>query len=437
MTDASRPASQAQPDTPAAPVPPTAAPAPGAPVPAPAPAVPPLALVEYGLWVAWLLSLASVIAQGLGRFAYSLLLPSMRDDLSWTYAVAGSMNTSNSVGYLGGALVAARLGRGDRCKPVLVAAMGLTVVSIGACAFTSSVPVLLTLRFITGFGGAVAFVLAAGLVATLSKRSEPKRASIMLGIYFAGGGGLGILAVGLLLPVTVPDPSQWRRAWVVLAIAGLACMLATLPALRVAHPAPPHPQGDKDFPKRAIQKLQLAYLLFGAGYIAYITFIVALLRAGGASSGTVTLFWCILGACTISAAFVWGPMLGRLDHAYGMALLMLISALGAILPVLSRSTAAAIGSGVLFGGTFVSVITAVTVSARASLPSRYWTAAIGTLTVTFSVGQSIGPLLTGMLADTEGGLRFGLTLSAALLVLGAGAAMFHRNPDVRHDAPQA
>ncbi len=397
----------------------------------------PAELAQVGLWVAWLLSLASVIAQGLGRFAYSLLLPSMRDDLGWTYATAGAMNTSNSVGYLGGALVAARLGRGDRCKPVLLAAMGVTVASIAGCAFTSSDTVLLMLRFITGFGGAVAFVLAAGLVATLSKQVEPKRASVMLGVYFAGGGGLGILFVGLLLPVTVPDPSQWRRAWIVLGVAGLACALATLPALRVAHPAAPHPQGDKDFPRQAISKLLVAYLLFGAGYIAYITFIVALLRAGGASAGTVTVFWCLLGACTVGAAFVWGPMLGRLDHAYGMAGLMLLAAGGAIVPVLSGTTAAALLSAVLFGGTFVSVITAVTVSARASLPSRFWTSAIGTLTVVFSVGQSIGPLLTGMLADTEGGLRFGLTLSAALLAVGAAVALAHRNPDVRHDSPHA
>lgn len=397
----------------------------------------PAGVVQVGLWVAWLLSLASVIAQGLGRFAYSLLLPSMRDDLGWTYAVAGAMNTSNSVGYLGGALIAARVGRGDRCKPVLLVAMGVTVASIAACALTSSDAVLLTLRFITGFGGAVAFVLAAGLVATLSKQVEPKRASILLGVYFAGGGGLGILFVGLLLPVTVPDPSQWRRAWIVLGFAGLACALATLPALRVAHPAPPHPQGEKDFPRRAISQLLISYLLFGAGYIAYMTFIVALLRADGASATTVTVFWCVLGACTVGAAFAWGPMLGRLDHAYGMAFLMLLAAAGAIVPVLSGTTAAAMVSAVLFGGTFVSVITAVTVSARASLPSRFWTAAIGTLTVTFSVGQSIGPLLTGMLADTEGGLRFGLTLSAALLALGAAVALSHRNPEVRHDSPHA
>ncbi len=394
-----------------------------------------VAVVQHGLWVAWLLSLASVIAQGLGRFAYSLLLPSMRDDLSWTYAVAGAMNTSNSLGYLGGALVAAFLGRGTRCKPVLVAAMGVTVASIAACAMTDSVLMLLALRFITGAAGATAFVLSAGLIATLSKQADPGRASVMLGIYFAGG-GIGILFVGLLLPVTVPDPSQWRRAWIVLGLAGVACLLATLPALRVAHPEPPHPHGNKGFPRSAIRKLMLSYLLFGAGYIAYMTFIVALLRSGGASSNTVTAFWCVLGLSSIGAAFAWGPLLGRLNHAYGMAFLLMLCATGALVPVLFSDVVATLASAVLFGGTFISVITAVTIAARASLPSRYWTAAIGALTVLFSVGQSIGPLLTGLLADTEGGLQLGLGLSAAVLALGGLVALTHRHPDIRHDRPQ-
>ncbi|MBK7721923.1 MAG: YbfB/YjiJ family MFS transporter [Austwickia sp.] len=388
--------------------------------------------LHVGLWVAWLLSLASVIAQGLGRFAYSLLLPPMREDLSWTYAVAGSMNTSNSLGYLLGALVAAWLGRGQRCKPVMVVSLLVAVAAIGGCALTSSVPVLLVLRFVTGAAGAIGFVLAAGLLATLSKKAPPERASVMLGIYFAGG-CVGIVFVGLLLPLAVPDPSQWRTAWVVLGVAGLACVAAMFPALRVATPEPARPAGDRRFPRAAITALLVSYLLFGAGYIAYMTFVVALLRADGASATTVSVFWSLLGLCGVGAAFFWGPLIGRLPHARGMAFLMVLCAVGALVPVALRGTPAAMVSAVLFGGTFVSVITAVTVSARASLPSRYWTAAIGTLTVTFSVGQSIGPVLTGLLADTDGGLRLGLGLSAVLLAIGAGVAALHRNPEQRHD----
>ncbi|MEF1435498.1 YbfB/YjiJ family MFS transporter, partial [Neisseria gonorrhoeae] len=50
------------------------------------------------------LSLGSAIALGLARFAYALLLPSMKLDLGWSFAEAGAMNTANALGYLLGAL---------------------------------------------------------------------------------------------------------------------------------------------------------------------------------------------------------------------------------------------------------------------------------------------------------------------------------------------
>ena len=52
---------------------------------------------------------ADVIGLGIGRFAYALVLPDMRDALGWSYSAAGFMNTINAAGYLGGALLAAGL----------------------------------------------------------------------------------------------------------------------------------------------------------------------------------------------------------------------------------------------------------------------------------------------------------------------------------------
>ncbi|MGI5290794.1 YbfB/YjiJ family MFS transporter [Nonomuraea polychroma] len=40
------------------------------------------------------------MALGFTRFAYALLLPPMHQELHWSYAQAGSMNTANALGYL-------------------------------------------------------------------------------------------------------------------------------------------------------------------------------------------------------------------------------------------------------------------------------------------------------------------------------------------------
>ena len=55
-----------------------------------------------------ILSLAPTVGLGIGRFAYSLVLPDMRDSLAWSYSAAGFMNTINAAGYLVGALFASR-----------------------------------------------------------------------------------------------------------------------------------------------------------------------------------------------------------------------------------------------------------------------------------------------------------------------------------------
>jgi predicted MFS family arabinose efflux permease len=75
-----------------------------------------------------------------------------------------------------------------------------------------------------------------------------------------------------------------------------------------------------------------AYTLFGAGYIAYITFIVAFLKSEGAGGGEVSLFWVVLGAAAVVAAFAWGPLLARLRGGRGPAAVMTVLTVGALLP---------------------------------------------------------------------------------------------------------
>ena len=59
------------------------------------------------VWRVVALACAPAIGLGIGRFAYALLLPDMKADLALSYAQAGWLNTTNAIGYLGGALVAA------------------------------------------------------------------------------------------------------------------------------------------------------------------------------------------------------------------------------------------------------------------------------------------------------------------------------------------
>jgi hypothetical protein len=113
------------------------------------------------LLLALALSLSAAISLGITRFPYSLLLLPMREDLGWSYTLAGAMNTANAVGYLIGALAMSRLVR--RSAPTRVLLWGSVLATLFMAAsgfFTASAP-LLVQRLLAGVVSALVSALAA------------------------------------------------------------------------------------------------------------------------------------------------------------------------------------------------------------------------------------------------------------------------------------
>jgi predicted MFS family arabinose efflux permease len=377
--------------------------------------------------VAKALGLAAVPAVSLGfaRFAYALVLPAMRTSLHWSFATAGTLTTANAVGYLLGALTApmaaARLGE----RTTLLAGTVVTAASLAASALSGNIAVLLVLRLVAGVAGAAAFIVGGTLAARLGG-SGGRRPALLLGIYFAGG-GLGVALSGAAVPAVL-GASHWRAAWVLLGVLSLAVVPACLPALAAASPRTEGAERAhrERWPARTLAALLASYGLFGAGYIAYMTFIVAFLRQHGAHNAQVTAFWVVLGIAATVAGFAWSPVLGRLTGGQGSALLMGVVTVGAALPLVSASPAVAYLSSLVFGASFLSVVTAVTACARQGLPARHWTAAIAGLTTVFALGQCLGPVLAGTLSDGPSGIRAGLAIGAVLLAGGSLTALAQR-----------
>jgi predicted MFS family arabinose efflux permease len=361
------------------------------------------------------LAAGPVVGLGLARFAYALLLPAMREDLGWSFSVAGAMNTANAAGYLAGAVLAGRIGGWVDVRAAFVGGTVLTALTLPASAASGSVPVLLALRLLAGVAGAISFILGGALVARLGAGSGQGRAAVLLGLYFAGGGA-GIALSGLVVPSLLGQASGWRTGWLVLGALAVLAAAAAATAARVAEP-PPLPRRSRErWPARELRVLMLAFGLFGAGYIAYMTFIVAFLRGAGATAHQITAFWITLGAAAVVGGFAWGPVLSRLRGGRGPALLLLVVTVGAVLPLASGSDRALFGSAILFGIAFLAVVTAVTTVIRASLPPKHWTPAIAGLTTAFAAGQCVGPILTGALSDGANGVRGGLTFSVGVLL---------------------
>jgi predicted MFS family arabinose efflux permease len=378
------------------------------------------------LWVIFGLAMGPAIALGLARFAYALLLPAMRADLGWSFADAGAMNTANAAGYLVGALVAAPIGRRFGDRMVFAAGLVLTSLAVTASGMTGNFTGLLVLRLLAGFTGALAFVMGAGLTSLAAASRAASQSATYLGIYFAGA-GIGVTASALAVPPILP--MGWRTGWLML---GALSLLATFYGCLVLRRTPTHIYGAKHerghWSPWFMARVLLAYAFFGAGYIAYATFIIAYLRSQeGFSDASVTAFWTILGVASVAAAFAWGPILGRLRHGWGTASTIGIMTVGTALPVLWPTPTGAFLSALLFGGSFLAVLAAVTSFARRCLKSHAWTAAIAALTIAFGIGQCIGPVLSGALSDGPDGVRAGLWLSVGILTVGAIVGAFQRD----------
>ena len=374
------------------------------------------------------LALGPMVALGLGRFAYSLLLPVMRADLHWSFAQAGAMNTANALGYLAGAIATGPLIARMRSRRPYVAGLALTALAVLGSAATASFDAQLGLRLVAGATGAVVFIAGAGLVARLVADLSPGRSTVLLGAYFAGA-GLGVVVSALVVPpaVGLGAGQSWRRGWVILGTASLVALVGAVPAARAARePRVSRRGGIVGWPLRLLAPTLVAYGLFGAGYIAYITFIVAFLRSAHLGPGSVSAFWATLGAAAVVAAFVWGPLLGRLRGGRGLGAVLGVLTIGALLPLILPGSAGDFSSAAIFGGTFLAVVTAVTNMARRLLPPAQVAPAIAVTTAVFAVGQVLGPILAGTLSDGRGGVRAGLDLSVVLLVAATLVSLLQR-----------
>ncbi|MFC7386228.1 YbfB/YjiJ family MFS transporter [Sphaerisporangium rhizosphaerae] len=375
------------------------------------------------------LATGPVVALGFTRFAYALLLPSMHHTLGWTYAQAGGMNTANAAGYILGAASAVHWARrlGDRAA--FLWSLALSALALLATAAWADFSALLALRFIGGLATAVTFVIGSALVSRVAAGAPRRRSALPVAVYMAGV-GVGVVISGLVVPAALSAGDDgWRLGWLLM---GAAAAVALLPAWLGARRVP----DSADTQAAVLARHQLRrlgptfawYVLFGAGYVSYMTFVIALLRTQGLGASMTALFFVVLGlSSAVTTLVVWSRLAGRLRGGRATALVAALVFAG-VLPVLLMTPGpfSALLSAVVFGAGFMAGPTAATLIARRMLPPTGWTAGIALLTVAFSVGQAAGPLASGLLSDGEGGIARGLWLSAGLLVIAALTALFQR-----------
>lgn len=367
------------------------------------------------------LSLGPIIGLGIGRFAYALVLPDMRDSLHWSYSAAGFMNTVNAAGYLLGALIAAQLAQRVGGLAAVRGGTLAALASLAVCAMTSDFAALSLARLMTGIGAGVALV-AGGALAARVALAQPARASFVLSLFYAGP-PLGIVVSGLIAPFVLQafGPGSWWIVWAVLAALGAVLIVPLLVMPIPASAAAVETRADR-VSLRPMAIYLVSYFLYGAGYIAYLTFMIAYVRDLGGGAVAQSAFWCLIGVAGFSTPWVWRRVLALDRGGRPTAFILTVNAIGAALPSLGHSPAMLALSAAVFGIAFSTVTTATTAFVRFNLPQSAWPRAIAALTISFGIGQTMGPFGVGAITDAMGSLTYALNVSAALLLLGAAMA---------------
>jgi len=339
-------------------------------------------------------------AMGLGRFAYTPILPLMTAQAALTPQAAGALATANYVGYLAGALAGTASPRLARSSVAWRVSLAVLVATLAAMPLLPNTIGWLLLRTVAGFASAVVFVIA---VNSMMDHLPPH-----LPGWGFGGVGLGIALSGALV-LAMPATAGWQGAWWMAAALAAVLGACAWTMRGSSHPAATAPLQPRTTGRVWFAVLFVSYSLEGIGYIIAGTFLVAAIRQdspGWLGSGA----WLVVGVAAVPSAALWAWLCRRWSHPTLLAGALLLQAFGIALPALAPGVVTALIGAILFGATFIGVSTMALAAGRL----LGFAGAVALLTSGYSVGQIVGPVAVTPL------LRHGFShalLAAALIVL--------------------
>jgi len=388
---------------------------------------------------------ALAVAMGIGRFAFTPIMPMMLHDGVVDLQHASWLASTNYLGYLLGALLCTfdpwlrrRLGLKKPADGPAIVRYGLAATALLTLAMALPWPSTWpTLRFLAGVVSAYVLLQSSGwCLAQLAARAAPS----LGGVMFVGPGA-GIVGSGLLGGAMVAW--QWRASSAWLVFGGLAALLTAVvwnvfrrrneapllgaaaagaAATSPAGPAPP----DAAHGKAEVGVLAVAYGIAGFGYIVTATFLPVIARAAVPDSPLIDLFWPIFGAGIVCGALLSARISAAIDRRWLLAGAYALQGAGIGIGVAWPTEAGfAIGS-LLLGFPFTTITLFALQEVRRIRPQAA-TPTMGLVTSLYALGQALGPAMVAGLLRLDGGeahVAFQRSLLIAATTLLVGAAMF-------------
>lgn len=363
-------------------------------------------------------------AMGVGRFAFTPLMPLMQAHSGLTLAQGGWLAAANYAGYLIGALlcVVANPNPGAAARAGL-AGVALFTLAMGV---TADFQWWLVWRFLAGVASALVLV---GISAWALQRLARAERAHWAGWVFAGV-GVGIVVAGLVSLVVGVDGAAPSIGWLSLGAAATLVLALTwrrFSAPQVAATADVSPR-KKRFDADAWVLIG-CYGIFGFGYIIPATFLPSLARQLMADPAVFGWTWPVFGMAAAMSTVVASLMLRKVAPRRVWAICQVVMAAGVVAPAIAANAGTLLFAAIAVGGTFM-VLTMAGMQEARRVAGNAAPRLMAAMTAAFAMGQLLGPIVVSMLSSSEHAL-FVPSIAAAVLLVGSAAVLTasHRPQD--------
>lgn len=345
---------------------------------------------------------ALFLAMGVARFAFTPVLPLMQTDFAFSDTVSGALASVNYLGYLLGAFYARYLSGSDKAYRFFIVSIPASLILV-AVMFSPSFPVWYTARLLSGFFSAVVFVMSAEFIMDyLAGVNKPS----MMGMIYSGIGA-GMVLSGLTVPIL---SNYFSSSEIWLWLAGLSLVPAFFAVFFTPKPAiKSAPPVTSKSVNRLIYILSASYLLEGFAYIITGTFISVMVLRGTGSVMLSGYVWVIAGLGAVFITPLWPVFARRVGIANAIITAFAVQTFAIAAPVISDGVFITMLGAIGYGGTFLGIVSMTLAYGRSISPGGTTTAV---LTVFFSIGQIIGPVVAGYAADMTGGFHIPVLIAS-------------------------
>ena len=362
--------------------------------------------------------MALAVAMGIGRFAFTPILPMMQEDAGVSIAMGGWLASANYVGYLAGALSVIwwRLDATTGIRTGL-ATIGLATLAMG---LEHRLAAWIGLRAVAGVASAwVLIYVSAWCLDRLSSLGRPA-----LGNTVFAGVGTGIALAGALCLALMHIGAGSARAWIVLGLLSLAlsaCVWLVFGA-RAGSPGATAERASArgmDWDRESL-RLVLCYGAFGFGYIIPATFLPAMAKQVIRDPLVFGWSWPLFGAAAMGSTLATAMLRSLVSNRCLWVASHLVMAFGIALPIVWSGIVPIMLAALLVGGTFM-VATMTGLQEAREIGGVRATGLMAALTSAFALGQIAGPVSVSLVVGAGGNFAAALTIACAALIVSAYA----------------